>query len=260
MNKIILTIAILITITTPAFAETPEEKGLRIMTEVEVKDTGYKDMTSNMTMTLTNRHGQKSVREMLIKNFEVTGDGDKGMSVFKNPRDIKGTALLTFSHKVGLDDQWLYLPELKRVKRISSSNKSGSFMGSEFAFEDISSQEVEKYTYKYIKEDKVGELPVFVVEAYPVDENSGYTRQLIYVDSKRFIPVKIDYYDRKNSFLKTLIYSQYNQYIDKFWRPNKMFMENHQTGKTTTLAWSEYKFQTGLKAKDFTKNALKRAR
>ncbi len=260
MNKIFLTITLLITIALPAYGETPEEKGLRIMTEVEVRDSGYKDMTAKMEMTLTNRHGQKSVREMFIKNFEVKGDGDKGMSIFKNPKDIKGTALLTFSHKVGLDDQWLYLPALKRVKRISSANKSGSFMGSEFAFEDIASQEVEKYTYKYLKEDKVGETEVFVVEAYPVDKNSGYTRQLIHVDEKRYIPVKIDYYDRKDSFLKTLIYSEYNQYIDKFWRPNKMFMKNHQTGKTTTLVWTDYKFQTGLTDKDFTKNALKRAR
>jgi len=139
-------------------AETPEEKGLAIAQEAERRDLGWESSEATMEMILRNRHGQESTREMRSRSLEVADDGDKSLIIFDHPRDVRGTALLTFSHKTGDDDQWLYLPALKRVKRIASSNKSGPFMGSEFAYEDISSQEVEKYTYKYLRDEPCGEL------------------------------------------------------------------------------------------------------
>ncbi len=248
-------------------AETPEEKGLAIVVEMDKRDTGYGDFTADMGMTLRNRHGAESGREISTKNLEVAGDGDKILSLFQSPRDVKGTAFLSFTHKTGPDDQWLYLPALKRVKRISSSNKSGSFMGSEFAYEDVSSQEVEKFTYKWLRDEKCGgsgggggELDCFVVEYDPVDENSGYTREEVWIDKSEYRIQKIVFYDRKNSLLKTLIHKDYKQFLDKYWRAGEMGMENHQTGKSTRLVWTEYKFRTGLTGKDFSKNALKRAR
>ena len=143
---LILTMSLLL-LPLAAGAESPEEKGLAIAREADRRDTGFGDSTANLLMVLRNRHGQESVRNIRVRTLEVEGDGDKSLSIFDNPKDVKGTAFLTFGHKVGDDDQWLYLPALKRVKRISSRNKSGSFMGSEFAYEDISSPEVEKYTY-----------------------------------------------------------------------------------------------------------------
>ena len=107
-----------------------------------------------MTLELINAHGDVTKRKMVMEVLEGTDDGDKSRSVFEWPADVKGTKLLTWTHKKGDDDRWLYLPAVKRVKRISSSNKSGSFMGSEFAYEDFSSQEVEKYTYKLLDEPK----------------------------------------------------------------------------------------------------------
>ena len=97
-------------------------------------------------MVLKNRHGDESERDLRIRILEVEGDGDKSLSIFDSPGDVKGTAFLTFTHKFADNDQWLYLPALKRVKRISSGNRSGSFMGSEFAYEDISSEETEKFS------------------------------------------------------------------------------------------------------------------
>ena len=97
-----------------------------------------------MVMTLKNRAGKTSRRIIRIKTLESKGDGDKSLSLFDEPADVKGTSMLTYSHGLKPDDQWLYLPALKRVKRINSRNKSGPFMGSEFAFEDLGSQEVEK--------------------------------------------------------------------------------------------------------------------
>ena len=254
-------ILILFMITNIALAETPEEKGFIVAKEADLRNKGFGNFTSDMLMILRNKHGQESKRRIRIRTLEVKGDGDKSMTIFDTPRDVKGTAFLNFTHKVRDDDQWLYLPALKRVKRISSRNKSGSFMGSEFAYEDISSQEVEKYTYKWLRDEVYDGQKCFVVEYYPVDKkNSGYTRQVTWLDKDEYRVLKVEYFDRKKSHLKTLTSTGYQKYLDKYWRANEMFMVNLQTGKSTKLIWSNYKFQTGLTDKDFNKNSLKRAR
>jgi len=241
-------------------AQTPQERGLEIAREVDQRDTGWHDLKASMTMLLRNRQGEESLRYMHTRSLEVENDGDKTLIVFERPRDVKGTALLSYSHKTGPDDQWLYLPALKRVKRIASRNKSGPFMGSEFAYEDLSSQEIEKYGYKYIEDDTLDGRLCFVIERDPVDPNSGYTRQRVWIDQARYIPLKIDFYDRKNALLKTLEFRHYKQYLDHYWRADEMFMQNHQTGKSTLLSWKAYHFRVGLKPSDFGKNSLKRAR
>lgn len=262
MNKTISSLLMGAALIAPVatFAETPEEKGYAIAVEADNRNLGWKDSTADMTMVLRNKRGDESVRTLRVKSLEVQDDGDKSLTIFDEPKDVRGTALLTFTHKVEPDDQWLYLPALKRVKRIASRNKSGPFMGSEFAFEDMSSQEIEKYDYKYLKDEPCGELTCFVVERFPKDENSGYTRQIAWIDQAEYRVQKVDYYDRKESLLKTLTVSKYNQYLDKYWRPSESLMVNHQTKKSTTLTWENYQFQTGLSDGDFTKNSLKRAR
>lgn len=240
------------------FAETPEEKGLAIAVEADRRDTGFVDHAVELVMVLRNRHGEESTRKLRVRFLEVSNDGDKSLSIFDEPPDVKRTALLTFSHKVGSDDQWLYLPALKRVKRIASADKSGPFMGSEFAYEDISSQEVEKYTYKYLRDEQYDGQACFVFERYPVDQYSGYKRQVVWMDKAEYRLLKIDYYDRKDSLLKTLTWKGYKQYIGKYWRADEMLMINHQTGKSTLLRWSGYRFRTGLKDADFTRETLQR--
>lgn len=242
-------------------AQSPEQKGLAIAREADRREAGFKDYKANMRMILKNRHGQTSVRALRIRTLEVFDDGDKSLTIFDNPRDVKGTAFLSHTHKVGDDDQWLYLPALKRVKRISSRNKSGSFVGSEFSYEDIASQEVEKYGYKYLRDDRLYDLDCFVFERYPVDrKNSGYRRQVTWMDKSEYRIQKVDYYDRKDSLLKTLTASDYRQYQNKFWRAHKMEMVNHQNGKSTILEWTNFDFDTGLTPRDFSKNGLKRAK
>jgi len=241
-------------------AETAEEQGLAIAREADLRDSGYVAYTNDVKMILRNKHGKESIREIRSKTLEVENDGDKSLTIFDRPRDVKGTALLSFTHKEGPDDQWLYLPALKRVKRIASDNKSGPFMGSEFAYEDITSQEVEKYTYKFIRDDTLNDMEVFVFERYPFDKKSGYTRQIIWMDKDNYKERKIEYYDRKNALLKTLVLDEYNLYQDKFYRTHNMYMENHQTGKSTRLLQSNYNFDVELSDRDFDKNSLKRAR
>ncbi len=194
-----------------AAAETAEEKGLSVIQEADRRDTGFQDSKANAKMTLRNRHGDESVRDMEIQILEVDGGGDKSLIVFDRPRDIKNTALLTFSHATDPDDQWIFLPSIKRVKRIASKNKSGPFVGSEFAYEDMSSQEVEKYTYKWLRNETCGDLECFVVEAYPADKYSGYTRLVMWIDRKEYRPQKIVYYDRKDSLLKTQTLKDYHR-------------------------------------------------
>ncbi len=133
-------------------------------------------------------------------------------------------------------------------------------MGSEFSFEDIASQEVEKYTYFWLRDEDLNGQPCFVLELDPVDPKSGYTRQVVWVDQAHYRAQKIDFYDRKNQLLKTLTNHGYQQYLGKYWRPDEMRMVNHQTSKSTTLKWKNYQFRTGLKDSDFNKNSLKRAR
>lgn len=258
INSILLTA--LLTGSTFIHAETVEEKGLAIAIESDKRDTGFTDSTANMTMELRNKQGDTSTRHIRIKTLEVEGDGDKSMSIFDKPTDVKGTAFLTFSHAIKPDEQWLYLPALKRVKRINSKNKSGPFMGSEFAYEDISSQEVEKYTYKYLRDETINGIDCFVIERYPAYKHSGYKRQIGWVNKEEYRPEKIVFYDRKDSLLKTLTYSGYNKYLEKFWRADELHMINHQTGKSTLLSWSNYQFKTGLEDSDFNRNSLKRAK
>lgn len=240
-------------------AQTPAEKGLEIAIEADKRNTGWQDATAEMTMILRNNRGEESIRALRVKSLEVENDGDKGLTIFDEPKDVSGTALLTYSHKTEADDQWLYLPALKRVKRIASKNKSGPFMGSEFAFEDLSSQEIEKYTYGYLKDEPCGSLTCFVVKRFPTDENSGYTSQVAWIDQDEYRIHKIEFYDRKKALLKTLVSEGYTQYLEKFWRPEKMSMQNHQTGKSTDLIWKNYQFKTGLTENDFSQNSLKRA-
>lgn len=243
-----------------ARAETPEEKGLAIEQERDRRDTGWGDSSVTLKMILRNRHDQESTRQLRNRSLENTDDGDWALIVFDEPRDVEGTALLTYTHKQGADDQWLYLPALKRVKRIASNNKSGPFMGSEFAYEDLSSQETEKYTYRWLRDESLDGVDCFVIERDPVDANSGYSKQVVWMDKAEYRPLKIEYHDRKNTLLKTLTFSDYAQYLDKYWRASRMEMVNHQTGKSTVLQFSDYRFGNGYTAADFTQNSLKKAR
>jgi outer membrane lipoprotein-sorting protein len=239
-----------------AFAQSPEEKGLEIAMAAKAYDRGFTDFTANMVMTLRNKSGQTSKRLIRIRTLEVEGDGDKSLSIFDEPADVN--KMLTYSHGLEADDQWLYLPALKKVKRISSRNKSGPFMGSTFAFEDLGSQEVEKYTYKYLRDEPCGELTCYVIERYPAYKFSGYTRQVAWIDSEGYRLLKAEFYDRKKSLLKTLTSSNFQQFLGHYWRPGQMDMVNHQSGKSTLLEWTDYRFKTGLGDRDFRSQTLKR--
>jgi hypothetical protein len=242
------------------FADPPEEKGLQIAQESDKRDAGFNDSQADMKMILRNKQGEESLRTLSIKTLEVIDDGDKSLLIFDSPADVKGTAFLSYTHALIPDEQWLYMPAVKRVKRISSSNKSGPFLGSEFAFEDLTSFEVPKYSYRYLNDEAIDGTDCFKIEATPKYPDSGYTKEIFWIDKVRYISLKADYYDRKNTLLKTLTFTKHKQYLNQFWRPERMLMVNHQTGKSTELIWSNYRFRTGLADRDFDQNTLKRSR
>jgi outer membrane lipoprotein-sorting protein len=243
-----------------ASADAAADQGVAIAREQDKRDNGFVDYSAILSMTLRTADGKEALREMRILELEVPGDGDKSLTVFDAPKDVEGTALLTWTHKVADDDVWLYLPSLSRVKRIASNNKSGAFMGSEFAFEDIGSQEVEKYTYRYLGDDKLDGVDCSMVEQTPVYANSGYSKIVVWRDKAEYRQQKVDYYDRRNELLKTMRLYDYKRYLDRFWYPGRYEVVNHKSGRSTTLLMKNYKFRNGYTARDFDQSSLERAR
>jgi len=218
---------------------------------------GFVSQTSKMVMTLVNASGQTSVREIDGKTLEGT-NGDKSLMTFLTPADVKGTKMLTHEKLNKDDDQWLYLPALKRVKRIASKNKSGSFMGSEFSYEDIANSSYEAYNYDDNLEDVVyNGKPCYKGSRVSKNKNSGYTKQVTWVEKSSFLVQKVDYYDRKSELLKTAVFSNYTNH-DGVWIVGKIHMQNHQNSKATTLKWSNIQIKAGLSDSDFSKRKLKR--
>jgi len=260
INKSLTLLTLGLVLSATAFAGEAEDKGLEVSKESKARDLGWTDSSAELEMILKNQHGETSIRKMRLKSIEQQNDGDKSLTVFDSPRDVKGTAFLSFSHPQGNDDQWLYLPALKRVKRISSRNKSGSFMGSEFSFEDLTSFEVEKYNYLYLRDEVVDGENCWVITQYPLDKYSGYKRRIVWIDQSEYRVRKTEFYDRKDSLLKTLTFTNFQQYLGKYWRSLRFEMINHQSGKSTILNYADFKMKTGLNEKDFNQNALKRAR
>ena len=245
-----------------ARGETPEaQKGYEIAARSDRTDYGFGDSRVDATMILRNAAGQQTERSLSFATLEKEDEtvGDKSLVVFNSPRDVEGTALLSHAKILDPDDQWLYLPALKRVKRISSANKSGPFVGSEFAFEDFTITELNKFTYNYLREEEVDGIMMDVVERFPRYEKSGYTRQVSWIDQEIYQARKVEFYDRRDTLLKTLTLSDYRDY-DGVWRAHKFNMVNHKTDKETDLVYGDFEFKTGLDEGDFVKGVLQRVR
>ncbi len=229
-------------------------EGKRIFLKADAMNNGYSSETARVKMTLISASDKKTIRQMKMKRLEMA-NGDRSMIHFLSPGDIRGTALLTWEKKRGSDLQWLYLPTGKRTKRISADNKSGSFVASEFSYEDIGSREIEKYRYKYLRDESFAGKPCFLVTRYPIDRNSGYSKLLCWVRKDNYQTIKIEFYDRKREHLKTLTITQL-QKIKGYWRGLHLSMDNVQTGKKTILQYSNLRVKAGLGKSAFTKSAL----
>jgi hypothetical protein len=245
-----------------ARAETPEDKGLAIAKESDVRDLGFGDFKVEGEMVLRDAQGRESRRKFdnLVLEIPETSAGDKSVIVFTHPRDIRGTGLLTHAQiEPTDDDQWLYLPALKRVKRISSSNRTGKFVSSEFSYEDLGSQEVDDYDYKWLRDEPCptdASLTCHVVESYPKNAKSGYSKRLTWTDQDEYRLHMVEFYNRRGTLEKVLTFTGYQQYLGQYWRAGLMEMKNVQTGKSTDLIWTDYAFRAGVSDNDFRSQRL----
>lgn len=255
-------LAYAMTIGAGAAATTTDDQGFEIAARSDRTDVGFGESEVELQMVLHNAAGQQSTRSLRISTLEKPDEsvGDKSLVLFDTPRDIEGTALLSHAKILDPDDQWLYLPALKRVKRISSSNKSGPFVGSEFAFEDFTAIELNKFTYKFVGAESCGDLQCDVLERLPRYENSGYTRQVAWVDQADYQIRKVEFYDRRGDLLKVLEFKDYRRYENGVWRAHLLSMSNVQTNKHTDLVYSDYNFEVELDESDFVKGRLSRLR
>lgn len=248
MKKIILTISL----TVYLFAQS----SLEIAKISYGITSGYQSSVSQLTMVLKNAEGIKNTRKLELKKFE-NNHGDKSLLTFLYPNDIKGTKLLSFDQIGENNKQWLYLPALKRIKRISSRNKSGSFMGSEFSYEDIASKNYKHYSYdEEAQKVIIDKQEYFSFTRVPKDKNSAYSKQIIYIDVKTYLETFGEYYDKNNRLLKKVSFLKYIK-NGSVYRLHKIEIKNIQNLKSTTLLWDTDNINIGLSSKDFSKRVLK---
>jgi hypothetical protein len=239
---------------------TPAERGREIASEADRRARGFGDYRARLDMILHDRRGKETRRELELYSLEISADEERSLVYFHSPRDIRGTGLLTYSQRDREDEQWLYLPALRRTKRISSSGRSSPFMGSEFAYEDLAPTFVSQYEYSYVRQEECEGLTCFVVERYPNYEGTGYRRQQLWIDVDEYRVLRVDSWDLRDRQLKTLTLSAYERYVDRVWKPGEALMVNHRTEETTLLRWYDYQFETGLTENDFSRAALARVR
>lgn len=234
------------------------DRGFEIAKSISDANKGYGSEQSDMTMILIN--GDKKIeRKMTSKTMETGSESSKSLLEFLLPKDVAGTKLLTWSFEDKEDSQWIYLPAFKKIKRISSSSKSSSFMGSEFTYEDLRASILDKFTYKFIKEEKQGDDTIWVFEKKS-KEDSAYTKQVVTASKKYMNAIKVEFFDRSNSLLKVGEFSDFKKFSAKgkdFWRANKVAMRNKQTLKESELLIGSRVLGAKLSENDFRKNALK---
>jgi outer membrane lipoprotein-sorting protein len=220
------------------------------------KISGYGSSISKTTMLLRNAQGDENLRKLEMRKLEGE-NGDKSLLVFLYPNDLKDTKLLSYEVIGGDDKQWLYLPAIKRVKRISSRNKSGSFMASEFSYEDISSQNYKNYSYSGdAKRVVIDTEEYFKLIRTPKDKNSGYSKQIVYIDTKEYLARFGEYFDKQGRLLKKIYFLNY-VLLDGVYRVHKIVIKNVQNNKESLLTWDEDKIKAGLNKKNFSKRVLR---
>lgn len=225
-----------------------DPKAREIMVRVDERDDGD-DQTSKMQMVLIDKRGKQRVRELTTFTKDK-GEDTYSMMFFLSPPDVEDTGFLTYDYddEDRDDDQWLYLPALKKTKRIASSDKSGSFMGSDFSYADMTDRPLSKYEYELLQEAEVDGHPVWVIQATPIDEEeideTGYTKSVQFVRKDNDVVIRSKIWVKKGKRNKYMEVQELEQ-IDGIWVPTVMTMttkKGKQTLHKTILQISDVKF------------------
>ncbi len=242
------------------FSEKNQEKGHSIAKQMALQNSGWKDEVMTLTMELISTEGVKQSFYIRFRVRESERDGDKSLVMIRTPYELKGRTLLTHTHKKESDEYWLYDPSDKKVESLSSKNVSNAFFESDLVYEDLGAYELEKFSYTFLREETVDDRRCFVIQRVPLDVHSTYAKQDVWIDIFHYVPIKIEFYDKKNVLLKIMTFSDYEKYRGGFWRPKTQLMTNVQTGSKTTLRWGTRSFGNGLRLEQFLPENLTRLR
>ena len=213
------------------------------------------DMQSELTMTLINARGEERVRQ--LKQFTKTDDDtEKKIMFFLSPADVRNTSFMNYSYADGRDDdQWIYLPALRRVRRISSDGKSDNFMGSDFTYDDLGERHPDEDTHTLKGEEVMDGQACYVVESIPKDASYMYSKTITWVMKDSFLGLKREFYDRDGKLLKTLQIKEFDQ-VDDFWTILETEMHNVQRSHRTVMSLKNVEYNTGLRDNQFTERAM----
>ena len=252
---------LIIILTWPFFvlAQNGSISGRNIMVKVDERPDGN-DRKSTLKMTLINKRGSQRIREILSYSKDY-GKDSKSIMYFQKPADVKGTGFLSWEYDDPAkdDDRWLYLPALKKVRRISGSSKNDYFMGSDFTYDDMGGRSVDEDEHKFLREEEVDGLKCWVVESVPKDKDYMYSKVTRWIRQDSYIGVKMEFYDRMGSLMKILTIPDVRKQ-DGFWTVFKMVMDNQQEKHQTILEFNEVAYDTGVKDNLFKVSTLERGR
>ena len=239
-----------------SFITNAQLTGKQIVSKASNIPTG-KDQTSVLTMTLTNKSGKTRVRK--IKQFtKDLGSVEKKIMFFQSPADVKNTSFMNWSYDSNKsDDQWIYLPALKKTKRISSDSKSDYFMGSDFTYDDLGDRKLEADKHKLLRKETVNGIKCYVVESVSKDEDYMYSKTITWINQSNFIGVKKEFYDEDGDLLKILTIKS-SKKISGFWLITKSEMKNVQKNHKTTMSLSNIVINSGVSASKFTERMMTR--
>ncbi len=216
------------------------------------------DMEATLTMTLINSNGDKRVREIkqYIRDF---GKVEKRIMFFLKPADVRNTSFMNWSYDDPNrdDEQWIYLPALKKIKRISSDSKGDYFMGSDFTYDDLGDRKPAEDNHKILREEKYKGEDCYVIESTPKDPDYMYSKTITWVAKGKWIGLKREFYDEDGDYLKTLTVEKYEN-IKGYWILEKVKMDNVQKKHQTIMELKDIKVNTGIPARMFTERMMKR--
>ena len=234
------------------------------LTAIEIMDKNfmvgkYADSTSETTMTLTNKSGQQRVRKTFgTSKLDNNGIDNKRMTRFLEPTDVKGTVSLLVEHSDKDDDIWIYLPSVKKVRRLISSNKKDSFVGTDFSYGDVIGHKVKEWSHTIVKEEDVDGKPCYVIESIPKDAtiktNTGYSKRIGWIQKDNLVTVKAISYDEAGELLKEAKYSHWKEVdtVKHKWQAGILEAKNLQTGHSTVITIDQFKVNNGVKDDFFT--------